>query len=268
MQDLHRFTWAKKRFTLLVDFTKGKHFGGWRQPWGSDFTWELVSLRQSPPRFREWHPDKRLEVPRLAMRSCMGWILLMVAEVKMSLELELICWTCSVFHQGAKAIRFYIYIYHHRFIIIFHHDFCNLTCSAWDARTRKCWPLVFFSGFKRWKSIIYNDFAGFSGCAVSTAGRGMSWSWCIIKKQVFDESDMRKIEKTQDEGWMKSTRTVALQCWPFQCSERKLRASADPNLARKNADLWMLSMMDNVIIDYDHCSQLRDMVGPRDKLTR
>ena len=30
----------------------------------------------------------------------------------------------------------------------------------------------------------------------------------------------------------------------------------------------MLSMMANVIIDYDHCSQLRDMVGPRDKLTR
>ena len=57
-------------------------------------------------------------------------------------------------------------------------------------------------------------------------------------------------------------------CWPFQCSERKLRASADPNLTGKNADLWMLSMMANVIIDYDHCSQLRDMVGPRDKLTR
>lgn len=110
MQDLHRFTWAKKRFTLLVDFTKGKHFGGWRQPWGSDFASELVSLRQSPPRFREWHPDKRLEAPRLAMRSCMGWILLMVAEVKMSQELELICSTCSVFHQGAKAMRFYIYI--------------------------------------------------------------------------------------------------------------------------------------------------------------
>ncbi len=165
-----------------------------------------------------------------------------------------------MFHQGANTMRICM---HHMFIIIFHRDYCNLTRSAWDARTRKCWPLVFSSGFKRWKSIICDDFAGFSRYAVSTAGRGMSWSWWIIKNQVLDEEIWESTRWRMNECNQNGGPASSCWCYPFQCSERMVRASADPNLSQKKMRIcgcrpcWPMSscIMTN-IASFEICSDL------------
>ena len=189
------------RFTIVVDFTKGKHFWGWRQQWGSDFARELVSLRPSPPRFREWHPDKRLEVPWLSYAFLHGLDGFDGGRSKVSQQLELIFSTCSI--KGQTPWDYTCIICSSSFFtMIFVTWHVQLETQGRESAGHSCFPVASRGENPLFTMILLvSPDMRFQQLVVVCRGRGESSRTKFL---------MKRYEKAQDEGWMKATRTVAL----------------------------------------------------------